>query len=178
MSEQQQQQPNSGVVNLDDVSSQGRPFIKSGEYAIRCISVEKGKSRKGNDMLTMQYEICAPETVKVTNDKGEEVDTKIVGLQLTDWAVINDLGMPKIKSLHKVMGLPMSFNKSNPDLKQYLGKAVYVTLATDPIVSKDENTGEPILDENNQPITINTYKIKRFNRADSEHTMPSDSVAF
>lgn len=171
-------QDNNGNVNLEDVSSSGRPFLRSGSYAVRCLSCEKSKSKKGNDMLVLKYEIVAPEMVAVVTDKGE-VQQKITGLQLTDWIVLGDTGFPRLKGLHKALGLPMSVNVKSPDTKQYVGKAVKVTLSTETSVEKDQNTGEPIIDETTgQPATVNNYRIQRFLGADTEHTIPADSVAF
>jgi len=166
---------NTDTVNLEEVSSSGRPFLKSGSYSIRCLSCEKQTSKKGNPMLVFKWEICSPESVK-DGATGKEV--KITGLQLTDWIVLGDNGFPKLKALHKTLKLPMTINKVSPDTKQYIGKAAKVSLSTDTVVLKDDNTQEPILDDENKPITANNYRVGRFNSADLEHTMASDSVAF
>lgn len=171
---------NEDTINLEDVSSQGRPFLKTGVYSIRCINCEKQKSRKNNDMLVFEYEIVSPTAVKQqdVNDSTKEREVNIAGLKLTDWIVFNDFGLAKFKSLHKAMKLPMTLNKVTPNTKQYVGRAVRITLTTEPMVTKDENTGEPMLDDENNPITMNNYRIQRFNGADEEHTIPQDSQPF
>jgi len=126
-------------------------------------------------MLVFKWEICSPESVK---DGTTGKDVKITGLQLTDWIVLTDNGFPKLKALHKTLKLPMTISRSKPDTKVYIGKAVKVSMSTETSVLKDDNTNEPILDDENKPITTNNYKIGRFNSADLEHTMASDSVAF
>ncbi len=153
-------------VNLEEVQSQGRPFLKTGSYTVRCIECAKQTSKKNNPMLVFKWELCSPETVAGIDGK----EVKITGLQTTDWIVLTDVGFPKLKALHQKLGLPMSINKVTPNTKQYLGKAVKVSLETEPSVLKDDNTGEPILDDKGNPTTINNYRIKRFNAADLEHT--------
>ena len=164
------------MINLDNVQNSGRPFLRNGMYSIRCLACEKGRSKKGNEMFTMQYEIVAPATVKTPNDNGSDVEVPIAGLKLTDWIVFNDMGFAKLKGLHKSMQLSMIFNKKNPDTRQYIGKAVKVSLTTEPQVLKDENTGEPILDDSGQPTTLNNYRLQRFIGPDMEHTLPADSI--
>lgn len=166
----------SSTVNLEEASS-GKPFLKNGEYGLRCIAIEKKKSKKGNDMLQLEWEITGPPTIKVTvGDK--EVEKAITGLKVMDWIVFNDLGWGKLKDLHKACQLALTFDKANPNLKQYIGKGVKAALSTDPQAARDDNTGEAMMDENGQPLVINQYSVKRYNKPDPEHTIPSDSVAF
>jgi len=161
-------------IDLTEAKATGKPFLKNGSYTIRCIGVEKKTSKKGNPMLVFQYEVCSPEVVKDPNGK----DIKTGGLQATEWIVLADTGYPKLKALHTALSLPMKLNKTSPDLKQYLGKAVKVSLMTEPRVLKDENTGEPMLDDKNEPITTNDYRIQRYLAADLEHTVAPEAMAF
>jgi hypothetical protein len=169
---------NSDVVNLEEVSSTGRPFLKSGTYSIRCIKCEKQKSKKQNDMLVFEWEICSPKAVKVTGENGIEKDIPITGFKLTDWIVFNDMGLAKFKSFHKAGNFPMTLSKKNPNTKQYLGKCMKVTLRTEPTVLKDENTGEPIVDDAGNTQSMNNYRLDRFLGSDDEFTIPADNVAF
>lgn len=163
------------TVNLEETSSQGRPHLKNGSYCIRCIAVEKATSKKGNPMLVFKWEIAAPESVQDAEGK----TIRITGMQLTDWIVLGQNGFPKLKSLHKAAGLPMSIDTDKPNVKQYIGKAMKVTLSTETSVLKDDNTNEAIVDEETgQPVTTNNYRIGRFLGADLEHTITPDSVAF
>lgn len=167
------------VVDISNAQIRSKPFLKSGSYGIRCISCEKGTSKKGNPMLTFQYEIVSPATIKDVNpETGVEEDRAIAGLKLTDWVVLNDIGFPKLKVLHQKHNLPMQINVQTPNTKQYVGKAFNVALRTEPRVILDENTKEPMLDDKNQPISTNDYRIVRVNSADMEHTIPADAVAF
>lgn len=170
MSEEQQQ-----IVNLDDVSSSGgRPFLKSGEYSIRCVECEKATSKKNNPMMVFKWELISPAEVQDATGKA----VKIAGIQFTVWIVLNEMSFQKIKALHKTAKLPMTINIKAPDVRQYLGKAIKVRLTTEVDVLKDENTNEPMLDDEGRPITMNNYRISRYNSADLENTIPSDSVAF
>lgn len=164
----------SNIVNLDDARSTGRPVLRSGQYSVRATECEKQTSKKQNPMLTFKYEIVAPDSI--TDNEGRSVAIK--GLGVTDWVVLNENGFPKLKSIHKLSGLPMTIDVEKPNTKQYVGKAFKVQLVTEASVVKDENTGEPMLDDEGKPITTNNYKIVRFISADTEFTMPSDSVAF
>lgn len=161
-------------INLNEVSSAGRPTLKSGEYIIRVIKCEKGKSKKGNEMLTFQYEIASPESVT----EGEGKVRKIAGLQLTDWIVLADTGLPRLKGLHKALKLPMEVDLETPNTKQYIGKAVRVQLRTETQAAKNEVSGEPLLDDDGNPIIDNNYRIARFLGANEEHTIPMDKLPY
>lgn len=164
----------STVVNLEEVESKGRPYLKPGSYGIRCIACEQKASKRGNQMLEFKYELVTPETIGDAEGK----DVKIGGLQLMDWIVLNDTGLPRLKALHKTLKLGMQVDLSKMNTRQYLGQAVNVSLATEVGVVKDENTGEPIMDDKGAPVTSNNYRIKRYNSQNTELTIPADSVAY
>lgn len=170
----------SKVIDVSDASTeQGRPFLKSGSYSIRVTVVEKKQSKAKNDMLVYQYEICAPDSV--TNDEGKAV--KITGLSLTDFVVFTpeaEGSRKKLKALCEFHGLPTKIDIENPvELKKmFVGKAYRVQLATEGGVATDENTGQPILDNNGQPITTNQYRIRRVLGADTENTIPAENMAY
>lgn len=161
------------VVNLEEVSSSGRPYLK-GQFSIRCIKAEKKTSRKNNPMVEFTWEFVAPETV--TGSDGKTI--KVPGLQVMDWAILGENGLPKFKTLHKVCHLPMTLSLSAPNVRAYLGKAVKASIISEIQVQKDDNTGEPVLDEEGKPVTSNQYRIVRLNSPDDQFTIPSDNVAF
>jgi hypothetical protein len=155
-------------IDLTNVSdNQGRPYLKSGVYTIRCIDAEKKVSKQGNEMVEFTYEIVFPDFV----GEGEN-RTYIGGLQLTDWIVLTDKGnsLRKLKALHQAMDLPLHFDDSV--VPQYEGKAIKARLVTEGSPVRDENTGEVILKPNGTALTSYNYRVREIIAPAPEHTIP------
>lgn len=152
-------------IDLTNTSAeQGKPFLKTGVYSIRILKAENKTSKAGNEMLVLQNEIVAPETVEGVG--------KIAGLQLFDYIVFGDSPIPKqrLKALCNIVKANVTDTDDATQLKQFVGKAVKVQLRTDSMVIKDEN-GMPMTDDNGQPIADNSYKVIRYIGADDQFTI-------
>src|SRR5690349_13820398 len=129
------------VVDMNTVETE-RPVF-DGKATLRVLKVEKQTSKKGNPMLVFTHEFAAPEVITLPNGN----TYKLAGRQTTDWIVLAEMGFKKLKPFHKCLALPSTVNIDTPDTKQYVGKAVDCLIKTEPSVLKDEQTGEPVVDE-------------------------------
>ena len=166
------------IIDSTNASTeQGRPFLKSGSYSIRCLNCEKQISKKKNPMLVFTYEICSPE--QVTDAEGKPV--RIAGLQLMDWIVFsgnNEKSISKLRALNELTDQPLKIDIDDPaQLKGYVGKAIKVRLVTEGGILTDENTGEPIT-KNGAPVTANNYRLREILDKDEGNTIPADAVAY
>lgn len=167
------------IVDLTGESSeQGRPFLKSGSYTVRILKCEKQVSKKKNNMLVFTYEIAAPDSVKEDNGNTR----KITGMQLNDWIVLsddNEGARKRLKALLEMCDMPLRLDIENPaQLLPFKGKAIRVMLATEGGTMLDENTGQPILDGQGNPINANQYRIRRFIAADPSLTISPENMSF
>lgn len=158
------------TVDLNDAPDSGRPYLPQRSYVAVITDAKFGQSKSsGNNMITLEFEVVLPKRVVF---KGEDVITE--GAKITDFLSLQPQALGKLKSLHKVLGLPSKLNVNNPDTTQYLGKAIEIVVRTEGKVMTIEGTNEPIL-VNGKPISDNNYRIVRYSEGRPDHNR---SVAF
>lgn len=155
--------------------SQSKPPI-NGVVSLRIIACEKKTSAAKNPMLAFRWEFVTP-VVKVNGE-----DVSIAGLQAFDNIVFSPnnqrFSLSRLKALNKIAKMPEVLDIDNPvELKPYIGKALRCQVVTKAEVLKD-GEGEPVLDDDGNPITDNNYKILKFIGADDENTIPAENVAY
>lgn len=152
-------------VNLNEVDDSGRPFLKRGSFTVRVMKTELKKSKKGNPMLVFNYEIVSPEIMEITSIVNGEPTTKpvkISGLSLMDYITLNEFGLARLKALHKAGGFPMDIDTDKPDTDIYRGKGINVYLSSENTTLLDEQTNEPVVDDDGNVQQTVQYKIQRF----------------
>lgn len=168
------------TYNTSEVSGQqGRPFLPKGVRTCRIIGAEKKTSSNKNDMLSLQFEIVAPESETVGG-----VAQKIAGITFRDQITFhgkNNIPVEQLAALTKVCKGNPQVDLDNPALlkSNYVGKAVRMEVRTEakPLtqVGEDGNL-TPVLDNDGQPIIDNNYRMGRFIGTDDRYTIPADAV--
>lgn len=124
-------------------------------YTIRCIDSKFGKSKVksdgsgGDPMITLSWEIIAPEKVMIKdpNNQTEKIAVGILGIRITTWHVLTAKTAKWVKELCARLSIdPMTLDDENPNITQFLGKIDKAILKSSVEFMKDQETGEFILD--------------------------------
>ena len=169
------------VLNVSDVKQQaGRPFLGKAVRSLRIINVEKKTSSNKNDMLTLELEICAPDSEKLAD--GSSV--KIAGLSFRDQITFhgkNDIPLQQLKALVVACKANSQVNLDDPAFLKlnFLGKGIRAEVRTEskPLTQVDENgQPTPVLDDDGNAVVDNNYRLGRVIGADDRYTIPADAV--
>ncbi len=120
-------------------------------YIVRCIEESFAKSSGGNPMITLKFEVAAPETMEV---KGETYN--IAGVPISYWAVTqvrdgeevntekSEGCLKRLTALYNAFGLDSSdINVENPALG-FKGKTVYALITNDQKEKRKSPTAEQL----------------------------------
>lgn len=155
------------------VSKQTPPFM-SDAYNVRVNKVDFGPSRSsGNPIITLGLEIISPQSI-VRDDKTYDLTSLEPVMRLMLWKTEKFDGIGQVKEFHEKMGLPLTIDPENPDLKIYDGLCFRTFLGSEEII-RQKVTGknpngtpkwEPIVDEETkQPIKMG-WQLKSVNPGD------------
>ena len=157
------------IINLDEVSDGGRPYLKKDTYSARIIEAEFTTSKAGSPMIVLQWELVAPESVDIDGNS-----VRIAGLQFREyWAFAEramDITLKKMKKLHKVLNLPSSIDTDNPNVDQYAGLAADITLITEQQDMKSDD-GTVIVNDDGEPVQSTNYRLVDVIRPNEGHTI-------
>lgn len=133
-------------------------FPSDSDYIIRVCKAEFGQSKSsGNPMITVEFEVVAPETKEVAGQEVVFSGAKTTQYYPTTVFDGNDIDTEKTKSarkrlfntnpndtenpgLYNLIGLTESPDFENPDTKVLLGKAFYAQLYDDAKSQRKEPT--------------------------------------
>lgn len=170
-------------INVNEVQTTGgRPFLAKAVRSLRIVNVEKKVSSNKNDMLAMEYEICAPESEKSAD--GSTV--KVAGLGFRDFITFhgkNNIPLEQLKALVGACKANPMVDLDNPAFlrENFLGKGIRAEVRTEPktLTQIDESTGAPapVLDDNGNPVVDNNYRLGRVIGSDDRYTVPASSLA-
>jgi len=151
--------------------------LPAGRYTIRCIDSAFGPSKSsGNPMITLSWEVVAPERVNING-----TEKVIAGIKMDSYHTTINLGangkrddakseasLARLSETLKALQLPTTIDDENPDLTVFNG------IVAEAVLDSDENTlkakatpeqlaqgikfGEDVLDDNGAPIK--TYRPK------------------
>jgi len=63
------------------------PWVKKSDYILRCIEETFAPANSGNPMVTLKFEVAAPDVV--TDDNGEEI--QVAGIPIMFWCVVKSV---------------------------------------------------------------------------------------
>lgn len=127
------------------------PWSNDSNYIVRCIEESFAPSRGGNPMITLKFEVVAPEEMEVAGDK-----FNIVGVPIQYWNITQVMDGESVdvektqnaakhtKKLYEAFGMDSSnINPENPVLG-FKGKCVYALLENDPKEKRKSPTAEQL----------------------------------
>jgi hypothetical protein len=155
------------------VSKQCPPYM-SDAYNVRVVKVDFGPSKStGNPVITLGLEIISPQTI-VRDGKQYDLTSLEPVMRLMLWQAEKFDGIGQVKTLHETLGLPLTIDPENPDLKIYEGLCFRTFLGSEEIIRK-KVTGkdakgnpkwEPILDEETKQPIKQGWALKSVNPGD------------
>jgi hypothetical protein len=169
------------MIDTSNVSaSVGRPFLGKAVRSIRIISAEKRVSSNKNDMLTLELEICAPDTEKASD--GSTI--KVAGLSFRDQITFhgkNNIPLEQLKAL--VVACKASPKVDLDDAaflkNSFVGKGIRAEVRTEPKpLTQVDDSGNvaPVLDDSGNPVVDNNYRLGRVIGGDDRYTISADAV--
>jgi len=132
------------------------------KYKIRCVIAEYGESQKGNAMVTRDWEIISPETVGITQADGSIKTYTTAGLIIRgDRLTKTDKTKKWLEDDERRTGVAFP-NPESPNAKLYEGVICQAIIISEASPQIDEETKEPITDDNGQPIVRYYNKIQEW----------------
>jgi hypothetical protein len=117
-------------------------------YHFRCVKSSFAPSRKGDPMITLEWEIAAPEFVEVN-----EQEVKTDKVKVRSWHVLTTKCAGYLFDFLGRCGIDAeAVDEENPDLSVFDGLIIKAALdVSDRIVKKRD--GSPLLGDDGQPLT-------------------------
>lgn len=126
-------------------------------YILNCLSATFGPSSKGSPMITFEFEVNTPETVRLMVD-GVPTDVTVAGAKLRHWSVTQtknangeidaaktEKSAERIEMVCKAFGVDYStFNPENPDLSGFIGKKVWAFVDSKLVEQRKSPTPEQV----------------------------------
>jgi len=166
------------LTKADAVKLEVPPAL-SDRYVVRCVGSKFMISKKGNPMITLDWEIVglpkSDGTVDTEVRRGD-VTYQLAGLRVnrTYLTLVAGRAFNMFVEFQEKMGLPTDVDEENPDLSQYNGLLAEATLASEQgdVLQKDltdeekeagKTLGDPILDKDGNELRYpNRAVIKMF----------------
>lgn len=147
-------------------------------YTFRCIDAKYKKSASGNRMIMLTWEVIAPESART-----KEGVFYIVGMQATNFLMLETQYASATNKFLAKMGLPTSIDYDNPDVEQFKGlmlRAIAGSRLREQMGQKiDEATGNVVavklVDEDGKPIQSYRFEMSL---ADVLNRYEGDAPAF
>ena len=136
-------------------------------YAVRCIDHKFGPNSNGDPMITLYWEVVGlplTDGSLATSIKRGDQEYSIAGQTLQPtWFTLNTKNLNKFFNFHAAAELPDTVDETNPDMSEYKGLLMQAICGeqeqperqalTEEDIAAGKRVGDPILDENGQPIT-------------------------
>lgn len=149
-----------------------KPFIpRNTEVGLLITGMRLMLSKKDSTpMLELIVEIMSPEFIKI-GDK----TYPITGISFRKYIMITEDNIETLRMLHTVLKLPLAIdpdaqpgNKGYIDPSGYIGKGIRGAISSKDDTEKNESTGEPLKDDNGQPVKTRNYNLDRILGARSD----------
>ena len=127
------------------------PWANDSSYIVRCIEESFAPSRGGNPMITLKFEVVAPEEMEV-----DGVKYNIAGTPISYWNITQNMNGEEVDTekteksakrttqLYNAFGLDSSnINPENPALG-FKGKTVYALIVNDAKEKRKSPTSEQL----------------------------------
>ena len=133
-------------------------------YKLRCVTCEKVKSKKDDDMLKVEFEIIEHAPLDMVDDNGEEYKLDINGLSIMDYRVmtaktisffnkwVKGFGFPPFDSVDDMLGV---------DPTRFVGRVIFARCESEAQQPFDEIKQAPMVDPyTGKPVFMYSRRIK------------------
>lgn len=161
-----------GKINLSEVPDSVNAYIPRQVCSLIIQDVECRLSQAKNPMRVVTAEILQPEVIVAKDENGVDKKINIAGKTVVHYVTYGEKALSMAKDFHNKLGLPLDMDPADKDeAAKWKGVAFDAEVVTEKVVSKDEQTGNVVIDPvTKQELVYLRYKLGTVLRRNAQLT--------